>query len=314
LLNLKHLYYYHIFAQELSTTRAAKRLSISAPALSNQLKELESFIGFKLTERVHGKLIITDIGKMVAHYADRMFTAYDELKEKLLMAPDFEHRVLRIGLCFNLGVGFSFDLLALSVNAHLLKTKNISVTYESSETLLAGFDKDEFDFIVGAFSRHASGENESIVQALEFPVRLFAPRRFMTEMMDFKSKPNTFSKDDINSIIEHANIKKIAVVLPSRPEALRVESDRFFSSLTTVPDRTIECNNSSAIVQLIERGLAMGFVPTPCLLDFKSAASLQILGPPDGYWTHQISIVTGKGKEGALAKAPPLAEILSFAH
>ena len=54
MLNLKHLYYYNVFAQELSTQKAAKRLGITSPALSNQLKQLEGFLGIPLTKRVNG--------------------------------------------------------------------------------------------------------------------------------------------------------------------------------------------------------------------------------------------------------------------
>ena len=43
--NLKHLYYYHVFVNELSLSRAAKRLCISAPALANQLKQLDETYG-----------------------------------------------------------------------------------------------------------------------------------------------------------------------------------------------------------------------------------------------------------------------------
>ncbi len=90
MLNLKHLYYFHIFAQELSTTKAAKRLSISAPALSNQLKELDTFLGNKLAERVHGKFVLTDFGNTILSYTERIFAPYEELLNKITLTPKRE--------------------------------------------------------------------------------------------------------------------------------------------------------------------------------------------------------------------------------
>ena len=71
MLNLKHLYYFHVFAQELSTVKAAKRLAISSPALSNQLKQLEEFLGLTLTRRTGNQFELTGSGKKIQHYTDR---------------------------------------------------------------------------------------------------------------------------------------------------------------------------------------------------------------------------------------------------
>ena len=40
-LNYHHLRYFRVIARELSLTRAAEKLNLSAPALSIQLKQLE---------------------------------------------------------------------------------------------------------------------------------------------------------------------------------------------------------------------------------------------------------------------------------
>lgn len=67
-----------------------------------------------------------------------------------------------------------------------------------------------------------------------------------------------------------------------KPSVLREETDRLLLTSNISPTKTIECNSSAAIVQLIERGFAMGLIPTPCLLDFKSANLLTVLGPKNG--------------------------------
>lgn len=84
MLNLKHLYYFYIFGQERSITKAARRLYLTPPALSNQLKELESCIGFKLYVRKSNKIVLTDKGKVVCKYSEKIFAPYEELRSVVL--------------------------------------------------------------------------------------------------------------------------------------------------------------------------------------------------------------------------------------
>ncbi|MCC2679617.1 MAG: LysR family transcriptional regulator [Pseudobdellovibrio sp.] len=64
----------------MSITQAAKRLRLTPPALSNQLKELENFVGYKLYTREKGKIKLTDKGKVVCKYSVKIFSPYEELR------------------------------------------------------------------------------------------------------------------------------------------------------------------------------------------------------------------------------------------
>ncbi len=273
-LNLKHLYYFYVFSQERSTSRAARRLGITAPALSNQLKHLESVLGVRLTRRVEGQVTMTECGDMVLNYVNRMFSLYEELHSKLTVRSAAESTTIRVGVCRDLGARFSFDLLFLLESMTSSFSKTTVVTFGSSNHLKTQFEDGEFDIIFGSFQDLEIGKHIRLFQTLEFPVRLFAP-----EFFDTKEDP-----------FEVARQRGIALIFPMEPSVLRQESEAYFLKTNIKFERTIVCNSSGAIVQLIERGAAIGFVPTPCLLDFRSAKALSSFGPTEGFWSHQISV------------------------
>ena len=91
-LNYHHLYYFWVIAGEGSITKACKRLNLSQPALSLQLRTLEEAIGEKLFERVGRNLVLTDVGKMTYRYAEEIFTLGKELTNTLT-GNQTEHRI-----------------------------------------------------------------------------------------------------------------------------------------------------------------------------------------------------------------------------
>ena len=46
-----------------SFTKAASALSVSQPAVSQHVSELEKHVGVKLFERLHGETVLTDAGR-----------------------------------------------------------------------------------------------------------------------------------------------------------------------------------------------------------------------------------------------------------
>jgi len=66
---LRHLRYFVAVAEELSFTRAAKKLRISQPSLSEQIRQLESELGTPLFRRLTRGVELTDGGKLLLEQA-----------------------------------------------------------------------------------------------------------------------------------------------------------------------------------------------------------------------------------------------------
>ena len=73
-LNYHHLLYFWTVAREGTIARAGEKLHLGQPAISTQLRQLESSLGAKLFQKSGRNLELTDTGRMVYRYADEIFS------------------------------------------------------------------------------------------------------------------------------------------------------------------------------------------------------------------------------------------------
>ncbi len=78
-LNYHHLLYFWTVAREGSIAAACRRLHLTQPTISSQLKQLERALKTRLFERRGRSLTLTDTGRTVYRYADEIFSLGREL-------------------------------------------------------------------------------------------------------------------------------------------------------------------------------------------------------------------------------------------
>jgi len=77
-MELRHLRYFIAVAEEENVTRAARRLHVSQPALSRQIRDLEDEIGFTLLERSAKSVRLTEAGRVFLPEAKAVLERADE--------------------------------------------------------------------------------------------------------------------------------------------------------------------------------------------------------------------------------------------
>jgi DNA-binding transcriptional LysR family regulator len=100
-MELRHLRYFVAVAEELSFTRAAERLHIGQPPLSQQIQALEHEIGARLFERNKRRVLLTEAGRLFLADARRVLALSDQAKETARRAHLGEAGELRVGFTFS---------------------------------------------------------------------------------------------------------------------------------------------------------------------------------------------------------------------
>lgn len=97
-LNYHHLRYFWTVAKEGSLARAAEKLRVSQPSISEQIRELESALGEKLFRREGRANKLTDAGQVVLGYAEDIFSLGREMMNAVKQRPGARTLRLHVGV------------------------------------------------------------------------------------------------------------------------------------------------------------------------------------------------------------------------
>lgn len=96
-MDLRHLRYFHAVAEELSFSKAARRLHIAQPALSRAVQELEAELGVVVLERNRRAMRLTPGGTVLLRETGFLFERLDETIRRVRRAAAGEDGELRLG-------------------------------------------------------------------------------------------------------------------------------------------------------------------------------------------------------------------------
>jgi len=79
----RRLQVFNAVAKHLSFTKAAEALSMTQPAVTFQVKQLEEQFNARLFDRSHGRIGLTSAGQLVLQYAERILKLSGELEARM---------------------------------------------------------------------------------------------------------------------------------------------------------------------------------------------------------------------------------------
>lgn len=101
-LNYHHLRYFWSVAREGSLAAAAKKLNVSPPSISAQIRDLEEMLDVRLFRRDGRANVLTDEGQLMLRYADEIFLLGRDMVSALRQRPTEQAFRLQVGVCDSL--------------------------------------------------------------------------------------------------------------------------------------------------------------------------------------------------------------------
>lgn len=181
-MELRHLRYFVMTAEELNVTRAAARLGIAQPPLTQQIKALEHELGVPLFARLGRRIVLTDAGTLFLVEARAVLARADQAVSVARSAGTGETGTLRVGFTGSAG----FNPAVTSILSRFRATwPRVELSLEESRTsrLLDALGNGTIDaaFIRPPLGRADLGSRfvsqEPLVVAVPLHHRLAARRR-----------------------------------------------------------------------------------------------------------------------------------------
>jgi len=131
---LRHLRYFVAVADELNFTRAARRLGITQPSLSSQIKQLEREMGTPLLRRETRSVELTDAGKLLFEEARVILAEVERAKMGVRRRARGETGKVNIG---SAGATYFHPLIPTIIHEFKKKYPEVVLTLEESNTSLS---------------------------------------------------------------------------------------------------------------------------------------------------------------------------------
>jgi len=151
-LNYHHLLYFWTAAREGSITKACRRLHLTQPTVSAQIRALEKSLKAALFDRSGKTLALTDTGRMVYRYADEIFALGRELQDALHDRPRGQALRFAVGVADTLPKVLVHRLLAPA--SAIGEEVRITCIDGSPDRLLAELALHELDLVISDYPAH----------------------------------------------------------------------------------------------------------------------------------------------------------------
>jgi LysR family transcriptional activator of nhaA len=239
-LNYHHLRHFWMIARHRSMTRAAEKLKISQSTLSEQLAELEAWLGQSLFDRRGRELHLTDAGRLALEHAETIFTTGHELMTRFRQSDQNRQRVLRIGAVGPLSKNLQFDFIQPILTD--TRTKVVVVAGALDE-LTRQLHEHKLDLVLSNIPLRADQENNVFNHLLgEVPVFLVGGNKLKVARPRFPQ----FLKD-------------VPLFLPSRQSDVRADFDLMLANSGVEPFVHAEVDDMALLrlLALSGEGLAL---------------------------------------------------------
>jgi LysR family nitrogen assimilation transcriptional regulator len=281
-MNLAQLRYFVAVARNKSLSRAAHDLHISQPALTRQVKLLESELGGGLLQRHARGVSLTDLGQILLERAERQLRDFEQLRSDVADASIAPTGRLRIGCPPSLSTVLLVRPLKAFMQAH---PKVIVEVRESiSDDLWKAVLHDRLDIAIVSATGLATSPHFLSEALFNEPIWLFGPRR----------KPGRLAIQNL-----HQSLKGVPLILTHSNNAARDAVERDMRRSGHELKIVAETDSPRLIVEMIKAGV--GYTIAPYLTFSQQLRTRELSGRPLKRLTVERTLIRRNDKSASKA-------------
>lgn len=286
-MELRHLRYFVAVAEELSFTRAAQRLHIGQPPLSQQIQALEEEVGARLFDRSKRWVRLTEAGKLFLEDARAILAQSDRAAERARRAQRGEAGELRVGFTFS--TPFT-PLFARTIRRYRQLYPHVALTLHEMTTLnqLDAIEARKLDLGFVRPPEVALPAQLSLTTLQRDPLMLVLPgdsplaRKRKVKVADLAQLPWVMYPKESGVGINHA----------------------IFSMCRAagfVPEVAMEAREAATIIGLVAAGIGVSVLPSPFQSMHLEGVAFRLLDDEGAITSLQLA--QRRDDEGALVEA-----------
>jgi LysR family transcriptional activator of nhaA len=238
-LNFHHLRYFWTVAREGSVSRAAKKLRLTQPTVSEQLRLLQDALGAQLFRRDGRGLALTETGQLVLRYADEIFALGSQLVGAVEGKPMGRPARLTVGICDVVPKLVAYRILAPALDARVA----IGCSEDSPARLFAELAAHALDVVISDAPAHHPEAHSHLLG--ECGVSVFGTKRMAAEMR----------------VGFPRSLDGAPFLLPTAGTALRAELDEWFGARKIRPNVVGEFQDAALLSVFAEAGAGLFAAP-----------------------------------------------------
>ncbi len=152
-LEIRHLRYFLAVAEAGSFSRAADRLGISQPNVSQQMRDLEVALRVALFQRRGKRILLTSAGQIFQEHARAILRQIETFLQELSIEPGQIRGALHVGVVPILNVALIPQLIGMFASTHPAISLNIEEI--SSTEIETALEEGRMDVGLGFLTRHS---------------------------------------------------------------------------------------------------------------------------------------------------------------
>lgn len=250
---------FKMIAETLNFTKASEKLHLTQSAISHQIKALETELRVPLFIRAKRGVILTDAGRIVLEYADRILDEVEEMRERVAGREKSLVGRVRVAAATQALVYLFAPLFEDFMDAH----ENVELVFRttvSTEQTVNNILNGVAD--IGFASLAVYSPTLQVNQLFEDTLVLVV------------GKKHRLAKFTEISVKE---LEKERWILFERGASIRRSTDNFFKKVLVEPEMALESNDTYFIKLMIEHGLGVSLLPSWTVRDeIKSGKLAQV--------------------------------------